>query len=230
MGDLRLLGGEDVARVQGAPARGPAGGREFAMGTLGEPVGSDAAEGVVGGPELLARVHAPVLPTKPFAVHELGAAEVDGDAAAVGDLLRTVDGPVVLVGHSYGGAVISNVADTAEITGLVYVAAFAPEPGEDCNALAGRFPGRTLGDRLRLVPRSDGTTQRPVTQEALTEPSGEWPLWRGVPSWFLIAEEDRNIPAILQRSWPSAPAGAARSRSPARPTRSPSRSLRPRPS
>jgi pimeloyl-ACP methyl ester carboxylesterase len=255
MGDLRLLGGEDVARVQGAPARGPAGGREFAMGTLGEPVGSDAAEGVVGGPELLASVHAPVLPTKPFAVR---AAEVDGDAAAVGDLLRTVDGPVVLVGHSYGGAVISNVADTAEITGLVYVAAFAPEPGEDCNALAGRFPGSTLGDRLRLVPRSDGTadlyitidrfhgqfcadvparqaermgaTQRPVTQEALTEPSGEWPLRRGLQSWFLIAEEDRNIPAILQRSWPSAPARAARSRSPARPTRSPSRSLRPRPS
>jgi pimeloyl-ACP methyl ester carboxylesterase len=150
------------------------------------------------------------------------------DAAAVGDLLRTVDGPVVLVGHSYGGAVISNVAaDTAEITGLVYVAAFAPEPGEDCNALAGRFPGSTLGDALRPVPRSDGTTdlyitadrfhgqfcadvparqaermaatQRPVTQEALTEPSGEWPLWRRLPSWFLIAEEDRNIPAILQR-------------------------------
>jgi hypothetical protein len=89
MGDLRLLGGEDVARVQGAPARGPAGGREFAMGTLGEPVGSDAAEGVVGGPELLACVHAPVLPTKPFAVHELGAAEVDGDAAAPESLDRS---------------------------------------------------------------------------------------------------------------------------------------------
>jgi pimeloyl-ACP methyl ester carboxylesterase len=150
------------------------------------------------------------------------------DAAAVGDLLRTVDGPVVLVGHSYGGAVISNVAaDAAEITGLVYVAAFAPEPGEDCNSLAGRFPGSTLGEALRPVPRSDGTTdlyithdrfhgqfcadvpapqaallattQRPVTQEALTEPSGEWPLWRKLPSWFLIAEEDRNIPAALQR-------------------------------
>jgi pimeloyl-ACP methyl ester carboxylesterase len=38
-----------------------------------------------------------------------------------------------------------------------------------------------------------------VTQEALTEPSGEWPLWRKLPSWFLIAEEDRNIPAALQR-------------------------------
>jgi pimeloyl-ACP methyl ester carboxylesterase len=150
------------------------------------------------------------------------------DAVAVADLLHTIDGPVVLVGHSYGGAVISNVAaDAAEITGLVYVAAFAPEPGEDCNTLAGRFPGSTLGEALRPVPRSDGTTdlyitgdrfhdqfcadvparraarmaatQRPVTQEALTEPSGEWPLWRELPSWFLIAEQDRNIPAALQR-------------------------------
>ena len=42
-------------------------------------------------------------------------------------------------------------------------------------------------------------TQRPVTAEALTEPSGERPLWRELPSWFLIAVEDRNIPAILQR-------------------------------
>jgi pimeloyl-ACP methyl ester carboxylesterase len=42
-------------------------------------------------------------------------------------------------------------------------------------------------------------TQRPVTQEALTEPSGGRPLWREVPSWFLIGEQDRNIPAALQR-------------------------------
>ena len=135
---------------------------------------------------------------------------------------------IVLVGHSYGGAVISNVAaDAAEITGLVYVAAFAPEPGEDGTTLAGRFPGSTLGAALRPVPRSDGTTdlyiaanrfhgqfcadvparqaarmavtQRPVTAEALTEPSGGEPLWRELPSWFLIAVEDRNIPAVLQR-------------------------------
>jgi pimeloyl-ACP methyl ester carboxylesterase len=150
------------------------------------------------------------------------------DAATVADLVRSVDGPVVLVAHSYGGAVISNVpADAGEITGLVYVAAFAPEPGETCFSLAGMFPGSTLGDAVRPVPRSDGTTdlyivddrfhgqfcadvpvaqaarmaatQRPVTQEALVEPSGERPLWREVPSWFLIAEDDRNIPAALQR-------------------------------
>ena len=149
------------------------------------------------------------------------------DAQSVSDLVRTIDGPIVLVGHSYGGAVITNVAaDAGQITGLVYVAAFAPEPGESANALAQRFPGSTLGDALRPVPRSDGTTdlyiaadlfhdqfaadvpapdaarmyatQRPVTLEALQEASGERPLWKELPSWFLIAGQDRNIPAALQ--------------------------------
>jgi pimeloyl-ACP methyl ester carboxylesterase len=150
------------------------------------------------------------------------------DAQSVSDLVRTIDGPVVLVGHSYGGAVITNVdADAGQITGLVYVAAFAPEPGESANTLAQRFPGSTLGDALRPVPRSNGTTdlyiareifhdqfaadvpapeagrmgatQRPVTLEALQEPSGERPLWKQVPSWFLVAAQDRNIPGALQR-------------------------------
>jgi pimeloyl-ACP methyl ester carboxylesterase len=151
------------------------------------------------------------------------------DAAAVGDLIRTIDGPVVLVAHSYGGAVISNVpADAGQIIGLVYVNAFAPDPGESCFSLAGLFPGSTLGpDTSRAVPRTDGTTdlyivrdrfqklfcadvpapqatrmaatQRPATQEALSEPSGERPLWRELPSWFLIGEEDRIIPPQLQR-------------------------------
>jgi pimeloyl-ACP methyl ester carboxylesterase len=151
------------------------------------------------------------------------------DAASVADLIRTIEGPVVLVAHSYGGAVISNVpADAGEITGLVYVNAFAPDPGESAFTLAGQFPGSMLGETtLRAVPRSDGTTdlyiiedrfnelfcadvpapkaarmaatQRPATQEALFAPSGERPLWRELPSWFLIGAEDRNIPAELQR-------------------------------
>jgi pimeloyl-ACP methyl ester carboxylesterase len=151
------------------------------------------------------------------------------DAAAISDLVRTIEGPVVLVAHSYGGAVISNVdADAGEIAGLVYVNGFAPDAGESCFQLAGMFPGSTLGGTtIQPVPRSDGTTdfyvaqdpfhdifcadvpapqaammaatQRPVTQEALVEPSGEHPLWRNVPSWFLIGEEDRIIPAALQR-------------------------------
>jgi pimeloyl-ACP methyl ester carboxylesterase len=153
---------------------------------------------------------------------------VASDAAAITDLVRTLDGPVVLVGHSYGGAVISNVApDAGEIVGLVYIASFAPDYGESANSLAARFDGSTLGQALRPVPRSDGTTdlyitrerfhgqfaadlpaaqttrmaatQRPVTLEALNEPTGERPLWKQVPSWFLIAGQDRNIPAEAQR-------------------------------
>ena len=82
------------------------------------------------------------------------------DADSVSDLVRTIEGPVVLVAHSYGGAVISNVAaDAGEITGLVYVNGFAPDPGESRFALAGRFPGSKLGEEtLRPVPCSDGTT------------------------------------------------------------------------
>jgi pimeloyl-ACP methyl ester carboxylesterase len=150
------------------------------------------------------------------------------DAQSVDDLVRTIDGPVVLVAHSYGGAVISNVdADAGEIIGLVYVSAFAPDHGENCFQLAAMFPGSMLGEQTaRPVPRGDGTTdlciapdsfhdifcqdvsapqaalmcatQRPATQEALVEPSGEHPLWKTVPSWFLLGGEDRIIPPALQ--------------------------------
>ena len=151
------------------------------------------------------------------------------DAEAVADLVRSVEGPVVLAAHSYGGAVISNVpADAGEIVGLVYACGFAPEPGEHCFQLAAAFPGSMLGpETSRPVSRSDGTTdlyvaadsfhavfcqdvpveqaarmavtQRPATQEALTEPSGEQSLWKHVPSRFLIGEDDHIIPAALQR-------------------------------
>ena len=154
--------------------------------------------------------------------------DLAADAASVGDLVRTIEGPVLLVAHSYGGAVITNVAaDAGEITGLVYVNGFAPDPDESCFSLAGLFPGSMLGEEtLQPVPRGDGTTdlyitmdrfhelfcadvpepraerlaatQRPATQEALTAESGERPLWRELPSSFVIAEEDRNIPAELQ--------------------------------
>jgi len=152
------------------------------------------------------------------------------DAESVSDLVRAITGPMVLVAHSYGGAVISNVdADAGEITGLVYVNAFAPDHGESCFELAGRFPGSMLGQAtLRPVPRRDGTTdlritpevfhdvfcadvsvslaarmaatQRPATQEALVEPSGDRPLWRELPSWFLVGERDHVIPPALQHS------------------------------
>jgi pimeloyl-ACP methyl ester carboxylesterase len=150
------------------------------------------------------------------------------DGEAVSDVVRTIEGPVVLVGHSYGGAVISSVAaDAGEITGLVYVDAIAPDAGESVFELAGKFPGSTTGDAVRPIPRSDGTTdlalapelfrdnfcadvpeaqaarmavtQRPATLEALQEPCGDDPLWKKVPSFFVFGAEDRNLPPDLHR-------------------------------
>ena len=150
------------------------------------------------------------------------------DAALLTDLVRSIDGPVVLVGHSYGGAVMTGVpADAGAVVALVYVAGFALETGEspaDASALA---PGSTLGDTLAPVPLADGGAdlyiaqeryhqqfcadlpaeqaalmavgQRPVTEAALFEPSGEGALWRSVPSWFVCGELDRNIPAGAHR-------------------------------
>jgi pimeloyl-ACP methyl ester carboxylesterase len=147
-----------------------------------------------------------------------------GDAAALSDLVRTIDGPVLLAGHSYGGAVVTNVArDAGEIVGLVYIAAFALEAGESCADAMALAPGGTLTHTLERVPHADGSVdtriaqedyhrqfaadlseaqaavmavgQRPLAEAALGEPSGDDPLWRSVPSWFLFGELDRSIPA-----------------------------------
>ncbi|KQU68959.1 alpha/beta fold hydrolase [Phycicoccus sp. Root101] len=149
---------------------------------------------------------------------------VAGDAAALTSLVRSLDGPVLLVGHSYGGAVMTNVPrDAGDIVGLVYVAGFALEQNESAGDAASLAPGSTLAETLQPVPLADGgvdvyilqegyhaqfaadlpaeqaavmaVTQRPVTQTALSEPSGATPLWRTVPSWFIFGELDRNIPA-----------------------------------
>ncbi|SBV35519.1 putative hydrolase or acyltransferase of alpha/beta superfamily [uncultured Stenotrophomonas sp.] len=148
---------------------------------------------------------------------------VAGDAEVVDGLIERAPGPVVLVGHSYGGAVISNVHANPKIKALVYVAAFAPEQGETVLDLTGRFPGSTLpGALAEPVQRANGdedlyirqdafgqqfasdvaeaeaavmaTTQRPLSKAALTEASGQ-PRWKDTPSWFIYGDADRNIPA-----------------------------------
>jgi pimeloyl-ACP methyl ester carboxylesterase len=153
---------------------------------------------------------------------------IAGDAAGLSDLVRTIDGPVVLAGHSYGGAVITNVAaDAGDIAALVFVAGFALEAGESPGDAASRAPGGTLAETLQTVPLPGGgvdtyiapgkfhhqfcadvpereamlmaVTQRPITEAALNEPSGADPLWKTVPSWFIFGGQDRNIPVGAHR-------------------------------
>ena len=153
---------------------------------------------------------------------------VAADAAGLSDLVRSLDGPVVLVGHSYGGAVITNVnPDCGDIIALVYIAGFALEARESPADAASLAPGSTLAETLKRVPLSNGgadtyitaekfhhqfaadlpasqsarmaVTQRPITEAALFEASGDHPLWRSVPSWFVFGELDHNIPAGAHR-------------------------------
>jgi len=149
---------------------------------------------------------------------------VSSDSAYVSAILKTIAGPVVLVGHSYGGAVISNAAvGNDNVKALVFVAGFAPEAGESAFGLVGKFPGATLGDALAPpVPLAGGAndlyikqsqfrepfaadlpvpavklaaaTQRPITDAAFKEPSGE-PAWKTLPSWFIYGSADHAIPA-----------------------------------
>jgi pimeloyl-ACP methyl ester carboxylesterase len=148
---------------------------------------------------------------------------VKGDGAAVSALLGSIQSPVVLVGHSYGGNVISEAAnDHANVKALVYVSAFAPEAGETVAGLAGKFPGSTLGPTLAApVVLADGgkdlyiqqgkfhdqfaadvpaaqaalmaANQRPVTEAALNEQAGT-PAWKHIPSWYIYGDKDKNIP------------------------------------
>ena len=149
---------------------------------------------------------------------------VAADAEQLTALLRSITGKIVIVGHSYGGAVMTNVpVDAGEVTGLVFVAGFALAPGESCAEASSLVSGGTLGDTLRTVPSPGGgtdvyiaqdryhaqfaadlsaeasatmaATQRPITEAALSEPSGSTALWQAVPSWFIFGELDHNIPA-----------------------------------
>jgi pimeloyl-ACP methyl ester carboxylesterase len=154
---------------------------------------------------------------------------VPGDAAYLRDVLAGIGTPVVLVGHSYGGMVITEAAaGSDQVAGLVYVCAFAPQQGESAFELSTKFPGSTLGDALTAYPVATGgnefairpdvfhhqfvadvspaqaavmaATQRPVTEIALSAGlPTAVPAWQSIPSWFVFSDQDLNIPVALHR-------------------------------
>ncbi|MGX9428779.1 alpha/beta fold hydrolase [Bradyrhizobium sp. LeoA1S1] len=151
---------------------------------------------------------------------------VSNDAAYVSSFLNTIDGPIILVGHSYGGAVITNAANgNQRVKALVYVAAFAPDTGESVATLLRRFPGSTVEantadpillpdgtrdlyfqpDKFRAQYAADlsetearllALTQRPMAERAMTEVS-HGAAWKAIPSWFIFGTLDNSIPANL---------------------------------
>jgi len=153
---------------------------------------------------------------------------VDSDAAYLRSILDTIDGPIVLVGHSYGGFVMTNAATgDPDVDALVYVAAFAPAAGDTVEHLTALNPGSGLADPTNLVVRphptgADGyinpatfreifaadlprritdvmaASQRPADVATLFQPSGP-PAWETIPSWYVVATQDHTIPPATQR-------------------------------
>ena len=155
---------------------------------------------------------------------------LEGDVAATKRVIDAQSEPVILVGHSYGGAVITEAGNDPNVAGLVYIAAFAPDKGESVNTLiANPPPGAPVPP---ILPPQDGflyldrakfpasfaadvsaeqaafmaDSQVPWGVEALSGTISE-PAWRNKPSWYLVATDDRMIPPPAQREM-SARAGS----------------------
>ena len=161
---------------------------------------------------------------------------LSGDADSLRAFLSTLTGPLILVGHSYGGAVITNAATgNPNVKALVYIAAYALKAGEsvgDANSLGGGHSDLLDNIYLRPIPGFDpvpppegnldayikvesfqavfaadvpkstaavmAATQRPAALTSLGEPSGE-PAWKTIPSWYLVASQDKAIPPEAER-------------------------------
>jgi pimeloyl-ACP methyl ester carboxylesterase len=148
---------------------------------------------------------------------------LEDDAAATRRVIDSLDGPVVLVGHSYGGAVITEAGLDDNVAALVYITAFAPDKGESVNALIAGFPAD--GPQPPILPPQDGflfldrdkfhasfAGDLPAGQAAfMADSQVPWGVnatggtiseaaWRMKPSWYLVVTDDRMIPPSAQRN------------------------------
>jgi pimeloyl-ACP methyl ester carboxylesterase len=148
---------------------------------------------------------------------------LEGDAAATRQILNAQDGPVILVGHSYGGAVITEAGTDPNVAGLVYIAGFAPDKGESVNTLiadpppgapvppilppqdgflfldrekfAASFAGDLSPEEAEFMADSQVPWGLGALEQAITEPA-----WRMKRSWYLVTTDDRMIPPPAQRA------------------------------
>jgi pimeloyl-ACP methyl ester carboxylesterase len=145
-----------------------------------------------------------------------------GDVAATHQILDGLDGPAVLVGHSYGGVVITESGNHEKVSALAYIAAFAPDKGESVSSLlADPAPGAPVppilppnqgflfldrskfaeafaGDLPRAQAEFMADSQVPWGLDALNGAVSQ-PAWRAKPAWYLVSGEDRMIPPPVQR-------------------------------
>ncbi len=148
---------------------------------------------------------------------------LEGDVATTKQALDAHDGPAILVGHSYGGAVITEAGNHPAVKALVYIAAFAPDKGESVNTLIADPPpgapvppilppkdGFLFLDRDKFaasfagdVPDEESAfmadSQVPWGVDALSG-AVSCPAWRAKPSWYLVTTDDRMIPPPAQRA------------------------------
>jgi pimeloyl-ACP methyl ester carboxylesterase len=146
-----------------------------------------------------------------------------GDVAVTRSALTALDGPAILVGHSYGGVVITEAGSHPNVAGLVYIAAFAPDEGESVSSLIKDPPpgapvppilppqdGFLVLDK-RKFPASFAADVDPRTAAFMADAQVPWgvealhgavaePGWRSKPSWYLVATDDRMIPPDAQRA------------------------------
>jgi len=148
---------------------------------------------------------------------------LEGDAAAARLIIDAQDGPVVLAGHSYGGAVITEAGTDPNVAALVYIAAFAPDKDESVNTLLAGFP--TDGPQPPILPPREGflfldrdkfhasfAGDLPAADAAfMADSQVPWgvdalggaitdPAWRARPSWYLLTTQDRMIPPPAQHA------------------------------